>query len=84
MALHPSEGVAHAALVLQEAVEHVARQAQVHAAFPVVERLLLGEDTLHQLLGPHLQVEHRVGHQRDAVQIAQPLLIHAAHEIAGH
>ena len=45
---------------------------------------MLGEDPLDQFLGPHLQVEHGVGNERDPVQVAQPLLIHAADEIPGH
>src|SRR3954467_3422831 len=41
----------HRALILHETVEHVAGKADVHAAFPVIERHIFGEVPLDQFFG---------------------------------
>src|ERR1051325_10550775 len=82
--LEALEMFGHERLVLQETVEHVARQAEVHAAFPIIERGALGEVALHKFLGGDVEVKDRVGHEGDAVNVLQPFLIHAADEVTGH
>src|SRR5438477_8550917 len=56
-------------LVLQKAVEHVAGKADVHAAFPVIQRVILLKISLNQLFRRNVEVKDRVGHQRDAVNV---------------
>ena len=82
--LQPTKRVAHRGLIFEEAVEHVPRKPQVHAAFPIVQGLVLSEDPLHQLFRGHFQIEDRIGNEGDAVKVSQPALVHAPDQVTRH
>src|SRR5213592_1807093 len=66
--LEPLEFAGHPALVFEKAVEHVAREAQVHPALPIVQREVLGEIPLDENFRRYFEIEHRIGHQGNAVK----------------
>src|SRR5688572_18876100 len=47
-------------LVFQKGIEHVAREAHVHAALPIVEREVLLESALDKFFRRDIEIEHRV------------------------
>lgn len=83
-ALQCLEGAEHEGLVFEEGIEHVAREADVHAAFPVIEAGIFGEGALDEFFGSDVEIEDGVGHERHAVKALEPFLIHAADDVAGH
>src|SRR5882672_5467732 len=45
-------------LVLHEAIEHIARKADIHPALPIVERHVLGEVPLNEFLEWHVEIKY--------------------------
>ena len=82
--LHPLELLGHQPLILEKAVEDVARKANVHSTFPIIERGALGHIALHQFFRRDVEVKDRVRNERDTVDVLHPLLVHAAHDVASH
>ena len=69
---------------MEKAVKDVPRKANVHSAFPVIERGTFGHIALHEFFGRDVKVKDRIGNERDAVDVLHPLLVHAAHDVASH
>src|SRR6267142_5532765 len=71
-------------LVLHEAIEHIARKADIHPALPIVERHVLGEVPLNEFLGWHVEIKYSVRFKRNAVDVFEPRFVHAANHVARH
>ena len=82
--LRNSSNLCHQLLVLDKTVKHVEGQPEVHAAFPVVERVVFHEVALDQFLRRQLEVKHRVRLDRDAVEALHPVLVEPAHHVPRH
>ena len=71
-------------LVFEEAVEHVAGKPQVHAAFPVVQRVVFGKGAADELFRRDVEIKDGVRHERDAVEVFDPVFFLSADNVARH
>ena len=81
---HGIQGLDEAGLVAHEALVHVGAEAQVHAAFPVIEGAASQNHARHQLFHFGAQVEDGVGHQGEARHLLDPRAVLAAGDGARH
>ena len=59
-------------------------QAEIHPAFPVIQRLRFGEYPLNQLFRRYLQVENGIGNKGDSIKILKPGQVHSPYQIPNH
>jgi len=75
------ELVKHALLILNIAFIIVIVAQEIHPRFPVIESPR-PQHPGHQVFQVRGHIEHRVRHQGESHQLAQPLRIHPSHRIA--
>ena len=67
-------------LVLNETVVHVLGPVDIHARLPVIEYSVLPEIAFNQDFRTHGDIENGIRHERYAVNLLDPLRLHAAHD----
>lgn len=82
--LEAHEVLLNEVLVFEEAVEHIAGKSQVHAAFPVIQRIVFSEGSADEFFGGDVEVKDGVRHQCDAVEVFDPVFFLSAGDVAHH
>ena len=82
--LEAHEVLLNEVLVFEEAVEHIAGKPQVHAAFPVVQRVVFGKGAADELFGRDVEVKDSVRHQCDSIKVFDPVFFLSTDNVAHH
>ncbi len=75
---------AHFSLIIDEALVHVPRTANVHSRFPEVEQSALHEVAFRENAGADSEVEYSIGNQGNTVHFLNPLPTHPPDDFTGH
>ena len=84
LGLEAHEVLLNEVLVFEKAVEHIAGKPQVHAAFPIVQRVVFGEGSADKLFRRNVEIKDGVRHQCDSIKIFDPVFFLPADDVAHH
>ena len=82
--LHPAEFSVHFALIVYEALIHVARASYVHSRLPEIQYTSLPQVAFSKCLGGYIEVEHSIGDKGYTIHTSDPVSTNPAYNITCH